>query len=148
MSHFRDTMQKLPDDATSLRPAASAPYIHGETPLLRVLRDLAEVDHYTVFVPDYLGIMSGWDRDHFARRDFLLAAVIHMNAHPALQAVTEMEHLAAVRAGDRFDIRRPTPARLERGSQDRPAGHAHHVRHSVPPEHPGLVRLVKGLDLN
>src|SRR5262245_46993596 len=83
---------------------------------LRVFADLPEIKEHTVLVADDLCVVPGRDRGHLAGRELLLAAVVHVDAHPPLDAVPEVRHLARVRARDRLDVGRPTPARLEGAS--------------------------------
>src|SRR5918998_1463398 len=81
---------------------------------LRVVPELAEVDHHTGLVADHLGVVAWRDRDDVAGADLTLGAVVHPHAHPARDHIAEVRHLARVRARDRLDVLGPPPARLER----------------------------------
>src|SRR5690242_2431118 len=57
---------------------------------LGVLLDLSEVDQHAGLIADHLGVVARRDRHDLARRDLLLGAVVHRDAHPAAEAVSEV----------------------------------------------------------
>src|SRR5207244_12026899 len=71
----------------------------------------AEVD--ADLVPDHFGVVARRDGEHLPRPDLGLRAIIHDDPHPSRNRVAQVGNLAGVGLGDRFDVRRPAPARLE-----------------------------------
>src|SRR2546421_5346665 len=80
---------------------------------LRVPGEATEVDADARLVADHPGVVPGRDCDDVAGAALALAAVVHLDVHPAGDAVEEVGRLAAVCASDRLHVLRPAPARLE-----------------------------------
>ncbi len=57
---------------------------------LRVIPELAEVEHHTRLVANDLGIVPRRDRCHIARPYFGLSPIVHEDLHPARDAVAEV----------------------------------------------------------
>src|SRR5919109_475016 len=106
---------------------------------LRVLSELAEVECHTWLVSDDFSVMAWRDREDVAGTGLALRPVIHVHLHATGDDVAEVRYLAGVGAGDRLDVRRPTPARLECGAPDGPAGELDDIRFSLALERASLV---------
>jgi hypothetical protein len=77
------------------------------------VRRRAEIEKHAFLVAEHLGVVPGRDRDHLARSDLPNRSVVHVDTHPALQDIPEVEYLARVGPHHRLDVRRPPPAGLE-----------------------------------
>src|SRR5215217_4314750 len=75
-----------------------------------------EPDHR--LVPDDPPVMSRRDLVDVSRAKLHLRAIVHTNAEPAGDQMTHVMRLAAIRAGERFDVLRPPPPRLELATGD------------------------------
>src|SRR5215207_1032712 len=135
----------------SFVPTADAPRSAdrwaGPASALRVLRVAAEVDGDAGLVADRPGVVPRSDRRDVTGPDVGLGAVAHRDVHPAGDDVHQVRRLAAVGAGDRLDVVRPSPARLERAVEDRVAVDGDDGRLAVLGERPCLVRRLDALDL-
>src|SRR5437867_1289466 len=113
------------------RPAGRWPVVPASVWLCVVL-DLAEVDQHASLIADRPGIVSRWDRDRVTRAALAFASVIHDDVHPSGEHVPEVRRLAGSGVGDRLDVLRPTPPRLEHAS-------AHWARTEIHDAHSTLL---------
>jgi len=80
---------------------------------LGVVLHARKIEHYTRLISHNPTIVSGGNRHDVAGSELELAAVVHHNLLVPGENVTEVRGLAAICAGDRLDVLRPTPARLD-----------------------------------
>src|SRR5829696_4761063 len=103
-----------------------------------------EPDHG--LVPDDPPVMSGRDLVDVSRAKLHLCAIVHTNTEPAGDQMTHVMRLAAVRAGERFDVLRPPPPRLELTAGDGEIAKPHDVERPMG-KGPRLVRSAHVLSL-
>src|SRR6266511_2118049 len=115
---------------------------------LRVLTDLAEVEDHAGLVPDVLGVVAGRDRHRLAGADLGLLAVVHEDAHPTGEHVSEMRDLARISLRDRLDVLRPLPPGLEGPPPHLLAAELDDLYLTVSLERTGLVGGIEALGLN
>ena len=85
---------------------------------LGVVLHARKIEHYARLISHNPTIVSRGNRHDVAGSELELAAVVHHNLLVPGENVTEVRGLAAICAGDRLDVLRPTPARLECGFAD------------------------------
>src|SRR5215217_8534447 len=69
-------------------------------------------------VADDPPVMSGRNLVDVSRAKLHLRAIVHTNAEPSGDQMTHVMRQAAIRAGERFDVLRPPPPRLELATGD------------------------------
>src|SRR4030042_1772246 len=89
--------------------------------LLRVGAHALPVHHDDGLVPDHPGVVSRRQVRDLPGPRLELGTVPHEDVHTSRDLVLEVRRLAPLRAGDRLDVRRPLPARLQRGATEGPA---------------------------
>ena len=97
-------------------------------------------------ITDHPGVVPARQRRHVSRPSDELGAVVHPDRQPAGDVVLEMRRLAARRLGDRLDVVRPAPTRLENEPPDFAAADVQDLGPTVR-KLAGLVRRLKGLVL-
>src|SRR5918998_5492766 len=90
---------------------------------LRVLADLSKVDQDARLITDDLGVMTPRDSHDVAGADLGLAAVVHVDLHPAREAVAEVRDLARVGLRYRLHVFRPSPTGPKGAAADGVTGH-------------------------
>src|SRR5438270_2830688 len=88
---------------------------------LRVTLQTAEVEHHAGLLADDPGVVPRRHVKRLAWPELALAAVVHPQRHAAFQDVADVVYLARIGPGDRLDVLRPAPARLEDAAPDRVA---------------------------
>jgi len=86
------------------------------------------VDERDGLVTHYPGVMTGREVCHGAGSDFELLPVLHLDVQRPGGVVLEVGRLAPPRAGDRLDVDRPTPPRVQHEPADYAAIHVQDLR--------------------
>src|SRR5207244_5789963 len=79
---------------------------------LGVVLHASEVEHDTRLIADHFTIVPRRDRDHIARTEIELGAVVHDHLLMPREDIAKVRRLAAARTGQRLDVLRPAPPRL------------------------------------
>src|SRR5204863_8045894 len=98
---------------------------------LCVALEASEVEQHAGFVADDPRVVSGWHVECVAGPELALGAVVHPQCHAALQDVADVLDLTGVGPGDRLDVLRPAPARLEGSAADGVAVEIHELYTSL-----------------
>src|SRR5579884_2597001 len=80
---------------------------------LGVVGEALPVDDHHGLVTDHPGVVSRRGDHHVAGPELVLGAIVHADAHASRDDVARVRALAALGLGDRLDVLRPAPARLE-----------------------------------
>jgi hypothetical protein len=110
--------------------------------------DASEVDRHARLVADRPRVAARGDREDIAGSGLAFCAVVHDDLHSARENVAEMDRLAAVGSGDRFDVLGPGPPGLEHALEHRPGVKRNHsgLAH-VGHERTRFLRRFQALDL-
>src|SRR5690242_2651657 len=92
---------------------------------LGVIGKALPVDHHAGLVTDGPRIVTGSHDREVAGSVVHLFAVVHDDLHPSRDEVPHVRSLTAVGPGDRLDMFRPLPTRLERRPSNAPRLHVH-----------------------
>src|SRR5262249_52967102 len=106
----QETSSGAPDRVRAARP------IEPRSVSLCVPLESAEIEQHARLVADGPGVVTWRHVERVAWSKLQLGSVVHLERHAPLQHVTDVVHLAGVRAGDRPDVLRPAPPRLKRSA--------------------------------
>jgi hypothetical protein len=76
-------------------------------------------------VPDRPRVVARRDHEGVTRAGFIFGTIVHHDPRTPRDDITGMGHFATAGAGDRLDVFRPSPTRLQHGSSDRNASQRH-----------------------